>query len=243
MKNFAKVLLICFSMCLTLTACSPDEVVFGLLDMVYGGQSAASENDYTDMFLNQRWAQYAISDENGYRENVYIKEDGSVEYVYDDTWWEVSFDGAEHFMNIQVYAWSDENSGTYTWTDCETHAFRYDWSNAAVQGSMYNGCGNEEWYYAMSYEGLGLYEHVFDEYGNVLPEMTDFYDINEGWIDTTSDNWKFFFNGNDWMRMTIVEGQMELAWFRSTETEPYEIRYLYDLQSDMPQKSVQDIPS
>ena len=95
---------------------------------------------------------------------------------------------------------------------------------------MYEGCENTEWYYPLWYAGPEIYSMgVSDEYGEILPEYAQFYNADGGfWENTESEDWPFLIDGSYWMRVTLVGDRLELAIYRTGDTEPREVRYFYD---------------
>ena len=231
-KIIAALLLI--SLVLSMTGCDPFDIIIGVLDAAHSVTDTSLDNDHTMEFVNSIWYQYAMIDENGFHDSAHVTENGDIDHDFDNTWWQVQFDTAEHYLILRHYYWGDKDNEKYTSTECETHLFRYEWSNEAEEGPMYEGCENAEWYYWGSYSGPEPYEcGLYDDYGNVTDKFSEFYDEENGmWMNTTSENWPYSFNEKDWIRITRIGERLEIAWFRSDETEPYQIRYLYDSASD-----------
>ncbi len=243
MKKLTRTLisvLLLLSMLLSMTGCDMEGFTlkkgFALVKMIVqlivdGGPAEQEPKPMQDMY-HIHWEQYAYSDNTGYHLIAYPETDGSIAYQHEDSWSTLYFDGVDHTMTYQYHHWGDagNDTGKYTISDVETHLFSFTQSNEPEKGVMYDGCENTEWYYPLQYAGPEIYSMgVSDEYGEILPEYAQFFNADGGfWQNTESEDWPFLIDGSYWMRVTRVGDRLELAIYRTGDTEPREIRYFYD---------------
>ena len=238
-RTFVSVLLL-LSMLFSMTGCDMEgftlEKGMALFKMVIqgilNGEPAEREPKPIEDIYHIYWEQYAYSDSTGYHPIAYTEADGSIAYQPADSWNTLYFDGMDHTMEYRYYHWGDtgNDTGHYTISDVEVHLFYFTQSNDPEKGIMYEGCENTEWYYPLWYAGPDWETmEVFDEYGEILPEYAQFYNEDGGfWENTESEDWPFFIDESYWMRVTRVGDRLELAIYRTGDTEPREIRYFYD---------------
>ena len=243
MKKLTRTLvsvLLLLSMLFSMTGCDMEgftlEKGMALFKMVIqgilNGEPAEREPKPIEDIYHIYWEQYAYSDSTGYHPIAYTEADGSIAYQHADSWSTLYFDGMDHTMEYRYHHWGDtgNDTGHYTISDVEVHLFSFTQSNDPEKGIMYEGCENTEWYYPLWYAGPDWETmEVFDEYGEILPEYAQFYNADGGfWENTESEDWPFFIDESYWMRVTRVGDRLELAIYRTGDTEPREIRYFYD---------------